>query len=292
MMQDFDYLAPRTLQEALESLSRHRGEANLLAGGTHLVYRMKAGDLAPRLVISLGKICGLQGIEEGDDGGLTIGACATLEEVARSSIVRRHYDLLAVAASQVGGPQTRNRGTIGGNICNASPAADTAPPLLVLGATLTVASARGQRTVPMSEFFVAPRRTVMSEDEILTAIHLPEALPRSGGAFLKLGRRKAMDISLVCAAGYISMQPGSMVVREGRVALGSVAPTPLLVKEVESAVNGSELTPEVLERAGQVAAERAQPITDIRASADYRREMAGVLAKRVLAKAHAKATGG
>lgn len=284
-MRDFEYIAPTTLEEALAALARHGGEAKLVAGGTDILGQMKKGVISPKFVISLGRIPGLEGIGGNEEGGVTIGACASLEDVANSPIVGEQYGLLATAAGQVGGVQVRNRGTIGGNLCNASSAADTVPPLLVLGATLSIASVRGERTVPLSAFFMGPNRTVLEGDEVLKAIRLPKVCASSGGAFLKLGRRRAMDISIACAAAYLTVEKGSAIVREVRVALGSVAPTPMLVDEVGDAMKGREFGPTVLEEAGRVAAAKAQPLSDIRASAEYRREMVGVLVRRVLAQA-------
>ena len=289
-MREFDYIAPGTLEEVLEVLSRHSGEARLLAGGTDLICQMKEGLVSPRVVISLGRVPALAGIAENGGSGLAIGALATLEEIATAPLVREQYGALAAAAGQVGSVQVRNRATIGGNLCNASPAADAAPPLLVLGATLVAASVRGERRVPVRGFFAGPNSTVLGEDEVLIEIRLPVPTSASGTAFLKLGRRKAMDIAIVSAAAYLAVEPGTATVREARVALGSAAPVPTLVDEVGEVVKGSELDGASLEEAGRVAAGRAEPISDIRASAEYRRQMVHVLVKRALLQAYAQAT--
>jgi len=288
-MKDFEYFAPTTLQEAVAMLAEHGGEAKLLAGGTDIVGQMKDGALSPKVVISLSRVEGLDRIKEDADGGVTIGARATFRDVAVSPVVKRQYPLLAEAAGQVGSSQVRSRGTIGGNLCNASPAADAAPPLLVLNACLEILSLRGSRTVLLEEFFVGPQRTVLREDEVLASIRLPRACAKSGGAFLRLGRRKAMDISIVSAAAYVVLGGCSAVVLGGRVALGSVAPVPISVREVEEIVRGQVLDHQVLEKAARAAAVQARPISDIRASAEYRREMAYVLVKRVLSQAYDQA---
>ncbi|MEK7468672.1 MAG: xanthine dehydrogenase family protein subunit M [Planctomycetota bacterium] len=253
-MRAFDYEEPRTLEEASALMARP-GRNRLLAGGTDLLVRLKRREWTVDRVINLKRIGGLRGVEERGDH-VFVGPLTTLDELAASEIVANRWPMLVETVHEMGSPQVRAMSTAGGNLCNASPAADLAPPLLCLDATLNVWGTRGERLIPLREFFLGPGKTALGPDEILKEIRIPAATAR--GCFIKFCTRRAMDlafVSVACAA----------VGKDVRLALGAVSPTPIRVPpSVEEAVR------------------RCSPIDDIRASAEYRREMVRVLVRRAL----------
>jgi len=277
----FELLQPRSLQEALEMKKNYRERAKVLAGGTDLLVLLKDGKLQAETVLSLGGVGELNFIRS-QDGGVMLGALASHRDVALSPLVRERYPDLAEACSQVGAIQIQNLGTVGGNICNASPAADAAPPLLVMDARLTLASTRGERQVPIHEFFLGPRQTVLEPDEILKAIFLPQAAGRRGATYLKLGRREAMEIAIVGVGVAVHLNGSDQLVSECRIAMGSVAPTPVRARPAEEIVNDKEITNELIDEVAAVAAEAARPISDVRGSAEYRLDMIRVLCRRAI----------
>lgn len=278
-MKTFTFVSANNLDEATQLLATHGSDARLIAGGTDLVVQMKAGKINPRFVIDLHRLAELKAIQE-DPDGLLIGALMTHAEIARSAVVQQRYTALSEASSQVGGPQVRNRATIGGNICNAVPSADTAPPLLVFDASATVVGPHGvTRSIDLEHFFAGPSRSVLQPGEVLRDLFLPQPPQNSASAYLKLGRRKAMEIALVGVAVRVSVRAGGEF-GDVRIALGAVAPTPIRVREAEAFLSGREINPENLQKAAQIAAENARPITDLRASAEYRRDMVAVLTAR------------
>ncbi|HEX7128126.1 MAG TPA: FAD binding domain-containing protein [Thermodesulfobacteriota bacterium] len=283
----FEYAAPTSLEAALDLLGRHGEAARPLAGGTDLLLQMRRGRMRPAVLVDLKRVPGLAGIENG--GGLRIGALASHADLVASPLAaapaRR---ALAEAARCVSGPQIRNRGTVGGNLCNASPAADLAPPLLALGAAVEVAR-RGApvRTLPAERLFAGPGRTVLSPGDLLVGIALPAAAARTGSAYER-ATRVAIDIALVGVAACVTLAADGTVA-EARVALGAVAPTPILAAGAAAALVGRAPEPAALAAAARAAAADARPITAVRASADYRRHMVEVLARRALARAVAAA---
>jgi carbon-monoxide dehydrogenase medium subunit len=283
----FDYGAPTTVAEALRLLAEKGPGAKVLAGGTDLIIRMRHGLIKPSAIIHLGGIAELKAISYKPKTGLSIGAAATLAEVAAHPDIRRRYPAVAYAASETANVQVRNLGTVGGNLCNAAPSADNAPALLALGAEMVLAGPKGERRVALEQFFRGPGQTVLEVGEILTAIQVPPSPPHSGAAYQQVSARGKVDI---CAASV-----GAAVVfagetcQEVRIFLGAVGPTPLRALETESLVRGKSFTPELIEQAGAKAAAEARPITDVRASADYRRQMVGVLTRRALLEAQKRA---
>ncbi|MEW6661092.1 MAG: FAD binding domain-containing protein [Bacillota bacterium] len=275
MFQPFHYLAPHSLAEACTFLREHAGQAVPMAGGTDLLVRMHDRQLKPVYVVDIKKIPGLNGISPRDDSGLTIGACTPLNAIARHQLIREHYTLLAQAAHSVGSYQIRNRATIGGNLCNASPAADTAAPLLALNAIALIAGPDSRREVLLQDFFNGPGQPVLAPGELLTAVKLPPLPPGSASAYCKLMRTKAVDLS----------QVGVAVVFAGqglRIALGAVAPTPIRATEAETLAAGRPLAEIDIQAVARAAANSASPIGDIRASREYRLEMIEVLTTRAL----------
>ncbi len=283
----FEYVVPKTLQEACAVLMAHPGEARAMTGGTDLLPKMKDRLLTPRYVIGLKAIAGLDYVRQ-DEQGLRIGALATLVRVAETPEVVRGFPLLAEAILKVASVQVRNIGTVAGNLCNASPSADTAPALIAMGAQVKLLDAAGQsRTLFLEDFFVGPGKTVLREGELLEEIQVPNAPPGSGGAYRKLSLRRAMDLATVGVGCFLTLEGG--VCREVRIALGAVGPTPLRAKAAEDAVRGGGLTEAVLEKAAAAAVAAAKPITDIRGSAAYRRKMVGVLTRQAISEAWEKA---
>lgn len=277
----FELLQPRSLQEALEMKKNYRERAKILAGGTDLLVLLKDGKLKAETVMSLGGVRELNFIRS-EGGGVTLGALASHRDVALSPLMQQRYPDLVEACSQVGAVQIQNLGTVGGNICNASPAADAAPPLLSMDALLTLASTRGERRVSINEFFLGPRQTVLEPDEILKEISLPQAAGRRGATYLKLGRREAMEIAIVGIGVAVHLNGSDQLISECRIAMGSVAPTPLRARTAEEVINNKEVTNELIDEVAAVAAEAARPISDVRATAEYRLDMIRVLCRRAM----------
>ena len=287
----FELLQPRSLQEALEMKKNYGDKARVLAGGTDLLVLLKDQKLTAEAVMSLAGVRDLNFIRYEDGRGATLGALATHSGVAASPIIQQKFPDLAEACSQVGAVQIQNLGTVGGNLCNASPAADVAPPFLLMDAVLILASARGERRVSIHDFFQGPRRTVLQADEILKEIFVPEVPGRRGATYLKLGRRKAMEIAIVGIGVAIHLNGSDQVVSECRIAMGSVAPTPVRARRGEEILRNQEVRDELIEEVAVVAAEEASPISDVRASREYRLDMIRVLCRRAARVALARARG-
>jgi len=285
---EFKIHRPRSLGEALELMGALES-VKPITGGTDLLPLMRDRAITVEEIVDIRGLHELEGITV-EDGALRIGALATLTEVLESPLVAEKAPVLGEAVSQIGSVQTRNQGTLAGNICNASPAADSAPALMVLGAQARVSSARGVRMVPVEELFAGPKMNSLAKDELVTEIIIPELPPGSGAAFEKLGRRKGITLAVVNAAAYIAMNGKKCV--DARIALGAIAATPIRLPEVEAAYKGKELTPEAIEESSRACYALVNPVDDVRASADYRREMACVLVKRAIVRAHARAGGG
>jgi carbon-monoxide dehydrogenase medium subunit len=274
----FELAVPGSVKECLRALGP---EAKVVAGGTDLVPQMKIGLLHPRLVVDLSGIAELRALSV--DGSLRVGAAVTARELELHPRVRAAYASLAESAALVGSVQIRNLATLGGNVCNAAPSADMAPPLLALGAEAVIAGSRGERRVPMETFFQGVRRTALGADELLVEFVVPAPGPRSGGCYLRHTPRRELDIAVVGVASQVWLADG--VCARARVALAAVAPTPVRATAAEQALEGQPLTAEALERAAGLAVEAARPISDQRGSADFRRHLVRVLTRRTLARA-------
>jgi CO/xanthine dehydrogenase FAD-binding subunit len=285
-VKEFEYLEPTSIQQALEWLNTHRSQARVLAGGTDLYLRLRKGVFLPDYVIDLKRVPRLDYITPNRGGGVQIGPTTLQDDVARSSLIQQLYPALAEAAGWVGAIQTRNRATVVGNLCNASPAADTAPALLSYEAQVKIASAQGERTIPLEEFFVGPGKTALQENELVAEIILPAPQPHTGAAFFRR-TRTAMDIAVVCSAAMLQLSNGTC--QNARIALGAVGPTPLRATRAEAALRGQTLTDQVVEEASRIASEEARPIDDVRSTAEYRREMVRVLTRRSLRQAMERA---
>ncbi len=281
MIHPFEYVAPTRLEDALAFLRRHEPDARILAGGTDLLIAMRERGLKPACLVDIKRIDGLSTVAVDTAGYLTLGALVSVRDVERSPLVRERFPILASAAGMLASVQVRNKATIGGNICNASPAADLAPPLLVLDATATAVGPGGERSIPIAALFAGPGRTIL-QGEILTGFSVPALAARSRAVYLKHGPRNAMDIAIVGVAVLARLDPRGETWEEVRIGLGSVAPTPIRVPEAERALRGAAAGPEAIARAADMAAEEARPISDVRGSADYRRAIVRSLVRRAL----------
>jgi carbon-monoxide dehydrogenase medium subunit len=289
----FDFAAPASVAQACELLAEAGAEARLLAGGTDLLVKMKRGVLRPRLVVSLGRLPGLGNVEATPAGGARLGACATMSRLASSEALTGPLAALAQGAGSVGGPIVRNRATVGGNLVTARPCADTAPPLISLGATLRLESRAGSRSIELDGFIAAPGATAIRPDELLAFVEVPEPVSKAAGScYLKLTRRSAMEVTIVGCAASIALDEACEKVVRARVVLASVAPTPVRVRGAERALEGEAPTREALRAAAGAARSEAQPIDDHRASRAFRAQVVEVLARRALETALAGARGG
>ncbi|HPV06004.1 MAG TPA: FAD binding domain-containing protein [Aggregatilineales bacterium] len=276
------YYTPATLDEAARLLAEHGDEARIIAGGTDIILELERG-LRPGLkyLIDITRIPGLDRIEQTEDGTIQFGPLVSHNRVAGSDLIRKYGLPLAQASWWEASPQIRNRGTVAGNLITASPANDTITPLIALDAQVTLLSTAGERTVPLREFYKGVRQTVMRPDEILTRISFKPMDPATQrGMFIKLGLRKAQAISVVNVAVVVTFEGDT--VQSATIAQGSVAPTIITSPEAEAYLAGKVLTDDVIDEAGRLAAAAARPISDVRGSAEYRREMIRVLTRRAL----------
>ena len=280
----FEFYQPGSVQEASRLLKDNGPGGRFLAGGTDLVIAMKEKGLLPKYIVDLKRVPGLAGIRENGDGTMTIGALTTMYSIETSPLIKKKYPFLAQSAAEVGSIQIRNRATIGGNMANATPSADVAPGLIALNATAKIASAAGERTVSMEEFFRGPGQNVMNADEILTEVTIPKTSPQLIGEYIKFSPRDMMDLAYIGVA--VAYNLGSDKKCTGvRIVLGAVAPTPIRAKNSEALLEGQVLTEELAAKVGAEAARESKPISDVRSSADYRRAMVGVMTKRAILNA-------
>ena len=274
------YYSPHTLNEALKLLTKHKSEARLIAGGTDLIIEMERGLRSPKVLIDISRIPRLDTIVQDEARRIHLGPLVTHNQVAGSDLCLQRAFPLAKACWEVGAPQIRNRGTIAGNLITASPANDTITPLWALGASVTLQSAHGSRTLPFEEFFLGARQTALRPNEMMVDIVFPALENYQIGTFLKLGLRQAQAISVVNVAVVLTMLADT--VTQARVTLGSVAPTIVRATDAERFLTGKVLTSDVIARVGALAAQIITPISDIRGSAEYRRYMTAVLTRRAL----------
>ncbi len=282
------YFTPDSLPEAIGLLEENRGSARIIAGGTDVIVRAKRGAIDDCSLIDITRIAGLRGISVDLEGKLHIGACAKLTEILESPLVLEKAPVLAEAAGKVGSVQIRNMATMGGNIANASPSAETAPPLLVLGASVLVTGPGGDRKILMSELFSGPGKTCLEETEIIREFVVPSK-GAAGTAYVKHSRRVVMDLATVnCAVKLlVDLETGSIT--DAVVAMGAVAPTPLLLPEVADGLKGSRAETGMFPQLISAAMRRVSPIADVRASLEYRTEMVGVVLKNAVREAYQKA---
>ena len=282
-----EFHQPTSLAEATRIMLDGGPGGYFLAGGTDLVIAMKEKGLVPRYVVDLKRIPSLSGIREEADGGITIGALTTMREVEISPLIVGRYPFLAQSAAEVGSIQIRNRATIGGNMANATPSADVAPPLLALDARARVAGAGGERVMDLKDFFRGPGQTVAEPGDILTEIMIPPRDPRLVGEYIKFSPRDMMDLAYIGVAVTLTLAEADRRCESAAIALGAVSPTPMRAPGAEAVLAGQVLTEELAAEAGRKAADECNPISDVRSSAEYRRAMVRVNTKRALLNAAA-----
>lgn len=280
-MHDFEYITPIELEQAVQILSTHRSSARMLAGGTDLIVLMRAGRATPKLLIDMKKIPELSELNM-DDSGLTIGAAVTCRSIYRNAEIAEQFPALVDATSLIGGVQIQGRATVGGNLCNAAPSADAVPALIVYGARARIISAVGIRELPVEEFCVAPRQTVLRDDEILVNLRFARPPLRSGAKFLRFIPRNEMDIAVASAAAAIELDESGRVCQAARIAIGAVAPTPLFLEEAGMSLVGKSLSDAEIATAARIARETARPIDDMRGTIEHRKQLVEVLTARAI----------
>ncbi len=286
LCKEFEYLEPKTIDEAILLLANYGKEAKIVAGGTDLLVQMKTERLHPKYLISIARIPALRYIIE--EGRLRIGTLTPFRELEKSSTIGNRCLALAEAARSVSSVQSKNMGTVGGNLCHGSPAADSAPPLIAFGANVKLVGASQERVIPLEDFFLGPGETVLSPGELLIEVEVPEFSDEAGSAFLKMGRVSA-DLAKVSVA--VVMTRKNNHCKECRIVLGSVAKTPLRARKAEEILRGERFGPQIVNQVSQVASEESQPITDIRSTAWYRKEMSKILVRDAIDLAWRRASG-
>ena len=280
----FEYLDARTVEEACSLLSQYGNKAKLIAGGTDLLVSMRRAKIAPVYVINVKAIPNLDYIHH-DGDGLRIGALATLSEIENSPLIRDRFPMIGDSARQIGTPQVRNVGTLGGNLCNAAPSADMAPPLIGLGAKAKLKGPKGERAVALEHFFTGPGETRLQVGEMLIEIQIPHQPPHTQGVYLKLPARTAIDLAVVGVAVVVTLDTKGANILDTKIVLGAVAPTPIRARQAEDVIRGKAIDEGLTEEAAKIAAEEAKPISDVRGSASYRKEMVEVLTKGAIRQA-------
>jgi carbon-monoxide dehydrogenase medium subunit len=289
-MKEFAYVAPEKLQEAAKLLATHEKKALMMAGGTDLLVFMRAGQKKPDLVIDSKKIPELNQLHL-DTSGLTIGAAVSCRDIWANDKLAERFPALIDCTSLIGGIQIQGRATIGGNLCNAAPSADTIPTLIAYRAVAHVVSVRGSRDVPVEEICTAPGQTSLSDDEILVKLSIPNPAPNSGAKFLRFIPRNEMDIAVANVAAAVELDRSGTRFRAARIAIGAVAPTPLFVKASGDSLLGQPVDDETIAAAAVIAREAASPIDDMRGTIEHRTQLVEVLTRRVLHAAVKRARG-
>ncbi len=288
-MKNFTVFDPTTVAEAVSLLAEHKDEIKVLAGGQSLLVLVKQGLVAPAYLLNIKKVSELKGINPQPDGGLRLGALTSHSEVLNSPVIREKYALLPEMAIKVGSVQVRNAGTLGGNLSHSEPAADPPPVFLALDARVKAVGPNGEREIPLSEFFVDFYETVLAPDELLTEVIVPPMPQGAKGAYFKFARKKAVAFAMVSVAAIVSLSDGK--INDVRLGLGGVGQTPLRAIEAEEVLKGKQLDEKVLAEAAGAVMSVVDPVSDVHASAEYKKEMAGVFTKRAVREAAARARG-
>ena len=288
MIRDFEYLAPKTLKEALTLLDKYQDECKVIAGGQSLLILMRQGLVTPQYLIDIKGISELSYIKSDTKKVVRIGALTTHRAIEKSPLMRDGFSVLAEMENRLASIQTRNWGSIGGNLCHADPAGDPAPVLIALNATLSTASVKGKRNMAVEDFCLDYFETALEPGELLTEIQVPAAPPHTGTAYSKFNVIES-DLATVGVAVSITLGSSDGICQDARIALGASAPTPMRAKQAEAVLRGKRITDNLLKEAGEIASTEAEPISDIYASEEYRRELVKVLVKRVGKEALARA---
>ena len=290
-MHDFNYVAPRTISEALKLLNRRGTPAMLLAGGTDLIVKMRASRLRPGLVVDAKHIPELN-VLKFDRSGLVIGAAVSCRRVYTDKRIAKTYPALAESAALVGGIQIQSRATLGGNLCNAAPSADTVPALIALGAVAELRGPKGRRSVPVEKICTGPGKTALRAGEMLVTLRIPKPARNSGAQFLRFIPRNEMDIAVVNAGVSVVLDAKKKKFVSARICVGAAAPVPLFLPEAAEALIGEPVSEKSITAAAEIAAAAVRPITDMRGTVEHRRQLAKVLTARALRAAVKRARGG
>ena len=279
----FDYSEPSTIKEACQMMTQFGATAKVLAGGTDLMVDMKKRLVSPRKVVCISKIKAMKAFDHTSDT-IKIGSCVTVAELAASDVINSRLAALCAGAKAIGSPQVRHRATIGGNIVSASPAADLPPSLIAYGARLVLRKTTGESLIPVEDFFLGARRTQIGPDEILTEIQIAKPPPGSGAGYVNLGIRTCQDIKIVNVASYIALDETDGRIKKARIAMGCVGPTCFRANAAEGRLIGEKPGPALFAKAGQAAMQACSPrgSATSRASAEYKRDMVGVLTRESL----------
>lgn len=286
-MHAIDYEAPTTLDQAVSILKAHGENARPFCGGTDIIIQLRAGVRRTEHLVDVKKIKELQTLSFDAKKGLRLGAAVPCIEISQSDVMRRHYPGLTEAAHLIGSLQIQNRASVGGNLCNGSPAADTTPALIALGARARIVGPKGEREVPVEAFVASPGRTVLKPGELLVELLVPPPAPHSSDAYLRFIPRNEMDIAVVGVGASLTLDGDK--VKAARIALGAVGPTPILASKAADAIIGMRLDDAALEAAGRAASEASSPIDDMRGTAEFRLHITAVLTRRVLSIAAERA---
>jgi carbon-monoxide dehydrogenase medium subunit len=279
----FEYLEPESIEEALAMLSRYQGKSKIIAGGTDLMLQMRNKAIRPEYVVDITRIPGLDYITFRDQQGLRLGALTTIRVLETSVELQKKFPVLSQAASQLGSVAIRNVATVGGNLCNALPSAETSQALLALSAQVRVVGPRGERTVPLEGFFTGVGKTVLQPDEVLLEILVPEPAPYTAGIYIKHSPRGPIDLAIVNITVLMTMEPDHKVCRDAKIVLGAVSPTPLRARKAENVLKGKRVDVTLIDRTAQVASDEAHPRHgSIRGSFEYKKEMVRVLTGRAI----------
>lgn len=284
-MKNFEYIAARSVSEAVEALNSCDGVARPIAGGTDLIVQLSEGRRTVDRLVGLEQIPELRQVTLERDGSLSIGAAASCASIYSNLALRRAFPILIDSASLIGSVQIQSRASLGGNLCNAAPSGDSIPSLICLDAEAVVEGAAGRRRVPVDQFCTGPGQTVLAPGELLVELRIPPPSPRESGHYLRFIPRNEMDIAIAGAGALVRLSEDGERIEKARIALASVAPTPLRVRAAEAALEGEAPALEAFAKAAELAQEAARPISDIRGSADYRRHLVGVLVRRALIEA-------
>jgi len=284
VIKDFEYFAPKTVEEALSLLTQYKEESKIIAGGQSMLILMKQGLIAPEYLIDIKGISSLDYINFDKNEGLRIGSLTTHRTIETSPVIRNGFSVLAEMEQNIASVETRNWGTIGGNLCHADPAGDPAPVLIALNGKLKMVSSNGEKTMAVEDFFKDYFETALQADEILTEIQVPNPPPHTGTAYRKFSLLEG-DYALVSAAVSITLSSKDDTCSDARIVLGAAASVPMRAKQAEKVLVGREVKDNLLQEAGKTASEEARPISDMHASEEYRREVIEVLVKRVAGEA-------
>ena len=278
----FSYFEAKSIEEAVSLLSEYGEKSRIIAGGTDLLVQIRGRAIKPEYVIDIGGIDGLDYIKYDKRQGLTIGVLTPISALEKSSELQERFPVISQAASQLGSVAIRNMGTIGGNLCNASPSADMAPSLIGLSANVKLVGPGGERLVPLEDFFTGPGSTVLGKGEMLVEIQVPESEANTKGIYLKHGLRGTIDLAIVGVAAVATLEADSKICKDIKIVLGAVAPTPMRAREAEEILRNKRIDEVLINKSAEAAADEARPISDVRASAVYRKEMVKVFTRRAI----------